>query len=999
MGMVDPVTAVLSGLMVQVYIKTWEAWRAWVGEVPHLNEDEIYRRINDLIVGSESAHTSIHVELEYEENFEGFIRSIDFRELAVEAMTMHLTGNTIRSSSDLARKARLLLMAHGLSLTEATIAADALMERLEQVTAAIAPSNAEEVIKSRKLTKERQREYEAALAHEQQRIHRRLTENLAAIADLLDEAHIDLRALDRTLSLLRRSARHAHSSVVPPSINGSARVEINAIYEPPFLRMHSFFDRLSMPLHFGRLFEDRSNTQASAASPLMWPVILGDPGAGKSTFASWTAWHANGSSTVRDAVAAIVIVLREHSTSIALSGLNIVEAIKSAASNRYQVSLSTSEITYLCSTGRLLLIFDGLDELVDLSRRAAVGTSLESFAVVYPRCPVMVTSRVIGYTDSPLDKNLFETYEIQPFSEDQIRSYVGKWFARSEELPPGARRSLTDSFMDASASITDLRENALLLSLLCGLYKTQEYLPRNRPQIYAECAKMLYDTWNRRKSLVPLFDFDARIQGAVQHLAHWIFTSQDRQAGVSQEELENVAAEYFDEWQYANPVEARRAAHEFVEFCKGRAWILTDVGTRSYRPIFAFTHRTFLEYFTALHYVETMSELELKRFIVAVCGQSTWNMVSQMTVQLAAGKRRGLEDELIRTLHQSLRARTIESQINVATVCVATLRNLPLRPATVKVIAQLSADIHLEAHLDNPRVNVPDRRRAWVGAAALAMENRAAADSQLGAYFARRIRSRRGLSFLMAHYAEYFLNNAEFPLSTNLYFEAPDLQFVMERLYRNRDRAPADVVSAFVLGVDIRRLLPTTPINRATILLGSRFGLDSLEGKWGIHPMPAILESLINFAVIVPQNRLDDFRRTKMPLIQAALLAATATPAVQRGRSYHPHWRFWQNIRTADTGLSDHLNPAEWQDMIGAIGYFCDTYLISRSFPNREDAVRHLLAKDWGNLGAILPLLRRKYLKENAEAFNDPAVGAFKDWIDGEKDAIDTWKEIHSLRR
>ena len=48
------------------------------------------------------------------------------------------------------------------------------------------------------------------------------------------------------------------------------------------------------------------------------------------------------------------------------------------------------------------------------------------------------------------------------------------------------------AFISESASVADLRSNPLMLALLCILYRGAGSLPRNRTEVYEQCASMLY---------------------------------------------------------------------------------------------------------------------------------------------------------------------------------------------------------------------------------------------------------------------------------------------------------------------------------------------------------------------------------------------------------------------------------------------------------------------------------------------------------------------------
>jgi hypothetical protein len=62
-------------------------------------------------------------------------------------------------------------------------------------------------------------------------------------------------------------------------------------------------------------------------------------------------------------------------------------------------------VARLLITGTALVIFDGLDELLDTGHRAEVTAIVERFCTEYPLAPVLVTSRLVGYEVPGLRSN------------------------------------------------------------------------------------------------------------------------------------------------------------------------------------------------------------------------------------------------------------------------------------------------------------------------------------------------------------------------------------------------------------------------------------------------------------------------------------------------------------------------------------------------------------------------------------------------------------------
>lgn len=112
-------------------------------------------------------------------------------------------------------------------------------------------------------------------------------------------------------------------------------------------------------------------------------------------------------------------------------------------------------------------MFDGLDELLDTYRRREISHAVEAFANLYSPTSILVTSRKVGYREAPLAPNVFSTVLLEDFSDEEVGSYVARWFRLDDTLTAKEQDSLAKAFMAESRSIPDLRSNALVLSLQC----------------------------------------------------------------------------------------------------------------------------------------------------------------------------------------------------------------------------------------------------------------------------------------------------------------------------------------------------------------------------------------------------------------------------------------------------------------------------------------------------------------------------------------------------
>lgn len=426
-------------------------------------------------------------------------------------------------------------------------------------------------------------------------------------------------------------------------------------------------------------------------------VLLGDPGGGKSTAISAIAHQL---SNQTGALIPFVVVLREFAPRS--EQISIVEFIEAQLKTKYQAPEAPAGLVdALLHTGRCAVLFDGLDELLEPSRRVEMAKRVEQFSTRYPASRILVTSRKVGYKEAQLDPAVFKVNVLDGYSEPDVAEYVGKWFALQTFAAPVSVEEVTDAFLRESAAILDLRNNPLLLALLCIIYRGQGYLPKNRIGIYEECAKLLFETWDKSRNLSFDFSFESYIVDALKHLALWMFTSSDASAdGVTEDRLVDELSSFFV-IAYDSPQQALKAAQEFIEFCRGRAWVLSEAGTTPEGvALFKFTHRTFMEYFAAYQLTRLYpTPIALARHLIPRISKNEWDTVGQLAIHLinrsvVQGAEKALNQMLTSSANRSVRYR--ENTVGFIARC---LDYLAVSPALVKASFRRSTDVILQAKL------------------------------------------------------------------------------------------------------------------------------------------------------------------------------------------------------------------------------------------------------------------------------------------------------------
>lgn len=516
---------------------------------------------------------------------------------------------------------------------------------------------------------------------------RNIEKNLELIKD---SNKVDVAAILNFEKKYREQVVQRHSYITPPNFDNLNKVQINDLYVTPNFKSISYK-------------EMKDISYLKLTTSIYRSVVLGDPGGGKSTLSykicnDLCNNYSNMSLGYRKKVTPVLVVLRDYAISKKEQNCSILQYIESTSNSIYQISPPKNAFEYLLLNGRIMVIFDGLDELLDTSYRQEVAGNIESFCNLYPSVPVLITSREVGYTQAPLNKDIFKVFRLAPFNNYQVKEYVRKWFSVELHFAEDDLESKISNFMTESDLVADLRANPLMLALMCNIYRGEGYIPRNRPELYEKCSTMLFERWDKSRGIRKDFTFEAYIKPAMMHLAFWIYSDEQLQSGVLEKHLIRETSDYLHNRLYEKKEEAEGAASEFVEFCTGRAWVFTDIGaTKEGGKLFQFTHRTFLEYFSAAYLVRHYrTPDELVYFLLPRIALKEWDVVAQLAFQIQSRSFEDAGSDLLEELIKSSKAiNSLEERLNILSFAARSLEFIIPSPKVLREIVSICVDINL----------------------------------------------------------------------------------------------------------------------------------------------------------------------------------------------------------------------------------------------------------------------------------------------------------------
>jgi predicted NACHT family NTPase len=264
--------------------------------------------------------------------------------------------------------------------------------------------------------------------------------------------------------------------------------------------------------------------------------------------------------------------------------------------------------------GKVLVMFDGLDEVFDPAQRDEVITDIHRFTNDYPNVRVIVTSRIIGYKPQRLRDAQFRHFMLQDLESDQIQDFIYRWheLTFTDEADKVRKRERLQQAIKTSSAIGELAGNPLLLTMMAILNRNQE-LPRDRPELYNQASRVLLHQWDVEQKLLEnprvdsvAIDYKDK-QAMLRQVAHHMQAADKGLAGnlIRGDDLERIVTGYLKSIEVS---QARTVARLLIEQLRSRNFILCFLGADSY----GFVHRTFLEYFCACKFVERFGKRGLE---------------------------------------------------------------------------------------------------------------------------------------------------------------------------------------------------------------------------------------------------------------------------------------------------------------------------------------------------------------------------------------------------
>ena len=347
--------------------------------------------------------------------------------------------------------------------------------------------------------------------------------------------------------------------------------------------------------------------------------VLGKPGAGKTTFVKYLALQAAEGTIAK---VPIFVSLKEWADSC----LDLLSFIV----RQFEICgfpAAQPFIEHVLHNGQALVLFDGLDEVTQADRkRLHLPTALTDFSDEYRGSQVLITCRVAA---AEYQFERFTCVEVADFDDDQMRTFVGKWF---KDRPAKRDEFWTEFAQSEHRRLRELGRTPLFLVLLCLTFDGLGSFPRRGADLYREALDTLLKQWDKSKGIRRDEVYRGLSLGHKhQLLAQIAYATFERGDYILQDTLEKLINAYLCALPDA-PAKEDIDAESVLKAIEAQHGILVEVAHR----VYTFAHLTFQEYYIACYIVDCAASADAGAIprLLSYCADDRWREVILLTASL-----------------------------------------------------------------------------------------------------------------------------------------------------------------------------------------------------------------------------------------------------------------------------------------------------------------------------------------------------------------------------
>ena len=248
--------------------------------------------------------------------------------------------------------------------------------------------------------------------------------------------------------------------------------------------------------------EDEKYSGIAVANERQYLMVLGGPGAGKSTFLRKVGL---------EALRTFYYERAEYQHRL----IPVLLELKRFESKDIDIAKSITAEFETCgfpeagkftqnalAQGNLLVLLDGLDEVPSANLNNVLRT-IQDFVDCYDDNHFMASCRVAaeGYRTDAFRR--FSNVKMSDFDDEQIQQFVSNWFGSEQDKERGTANKCWEVLQKPENKASkELAHTPLLLTYLCLVYDTSQRFPDNRSSLYKKALRILLEEWASEKRIL-----------------------------------------------------------------------------------------------------------------------------------------------------------------------------------------------------------------------------------------------------------------------------------------------------------------------------------------------------------------------------------------------------------------------------------------------------------------------------------------------------------------